>query len=263
MSNIERFNKDLENLIQLGDDLIISMEFECYPELLKQKLKGKYDEVKKSLKNFSNYYQTWYSESLVLITQILPDRINDFKKYYEKPKTRKFLSCGNYVIEDYLQNLVSKNGLGLVIVGPSAAVNNFKQQVNILKSVQKRFESSLFDIKQLTLADVFDSELASAKELNKKGFSRGAGAISGVVIEKHLAQVCKNHKITIRKKNPTISDLNDLLKKADIYETPTWRKIQHLGDLRNICDHNKSKEPQKEDVEELIEGVDRIIKTIF
>ncbi len=263
MSNIVNFKKDLEGLINLGDSLLISMEFECYPDFFKKKFKSKYEKIKKKLKIFKNYYQAWYSESLVLIVQLLPDRVNDFKKYYEKPKSRKKLEYGNYVIEDYLQNIVSKNRFGEVIVDPAAAINQFEQQLNILKSVQKRFESSLFDIKQLTLADVFDSELDSAKELNKKGFFRGAGAISGVVIEKHLSQVCKNHKVTLRKKNPSISDFNDSLKKAGIYQTPTWRKIQHLGDLRNLCDHNKTKEPKKEDVEELIEGVEKIIKTIF
>lgn len=92
---------------------------------------------------------------------------------------------------------------------------------------------------------------------------RGAGAIAGVVLEKHLAQVHFNHNLKISKKNPSISDLNDTLKTSEIYETPTWRKIQHLGDLRNLCDHNKSKEPTKEEVEELILGVEAIIKTIY
>lgn len=39
--------------------------------------------------------------------------------------------------------------------------------------------------------------------------------------------------------------------------------IQHLGDIRNLCDHNKDREPTKEEVEELINGIDQIIKTNF
>jgi hypothetical protein len=88
-----------------------------------------------------------------------------------------------------------------------------------------RFESSLFDIRQLVQADVFDSELA--------------GAIAGVVLEKHLAQVCRNHNVTVSKKHPTINDFNGLLKDNNVIETPQWRLIQHLADLRNLCDHNK------------------------
>lgn len=267
MKNLEKYKEDLENLITDGNSLHMSMQFECYPEefeeQVKPKLKKKYDDFVKKLKPFKDDYQTWYSESLVLLRQLLPDRINDFTKLYEKPKTRKEIKYGNYVIEDYLQNLTVTSGFGERKVGPEAAINQFEQQIAIIKSVKKRFESKLFDIKQLTQADIFDSELDAARELNKKGFVRGAGAIAGVVLEKHLAQVCENHKIVIRKKNPSISDFNDKLKTGEVIEIKDWRKIQHLGDIRNLCDHNKEKPPKKEDAEDLIDGVERLIKTLY
>lgn len=112
-------------------------------------------------------------------------------------------------------------------------------------------------------ADLFDSELEAAKELNKNKFSRGAGAIAGVVLEKHLTQVLLNHNLKITKSHPSISELNNILKSSEVYDTPTWRKIQYLGDIRNLCDHNKEKEPTKEEVAELISGVDAIVKTVY
>lgn len=268
MNNLNKFKKDLEELISEGNKLIISMQFECYPkqfeEHFKSNSKKSFDEFKKTRKTIKEYYQTWYSESLILINQLLPDRVTDFKKLYEKPKTRKSIEHSNYVIEDYLQGLVvTRSYNNEKIVGPESALNQLEQQVAIIKSIEKRFESSLFDIKQLTQAEIFDSELDAARELNKKGFIRGAGAIAGVVLEKHLAQVCVNHKIGITKKNPSISDFNDKLKLEEVIETKDWRKIQHLGDLRNLCDHNKDKEPHKEDVEDLIEGVERLIKNLY
>ncbi len=266
ISNLEKFKTDLKELLRSGDRLLLSLQFESYPEefekQLKPKLKAKYEDYVKKIEPFKLGYQIWYSEALVMIRQLMPDRVNDFIKYYEKPKTRKSVEYGNYVIEDCLQGLVVTS-YGERKVGPEAAVSQFEQQLLIVKSIEKRFESTLFDIAQLTQADIFDSELEAAKELNKKGFTRGAGAISGVVLEKHLAQVCSNHSIKNQKKNPSISDFNDKLKNSNVYETPTWRKIQHLGDLRNLCDHNKSQSPTKEDVNDLIEGVERIIKTIF
>ena len=54
-----------------------------------------------------------------------------------------------------------------------------------------------------------------------------------------------------------------MLKDNDVIDTPTWRFIQHLGDLRNLCDHNKDRVPKKEEVDDLIAGVVKIIKTIF
>ncbi|MFZ3382417.1 MAG: hypothetical protein WA144_00680 [Candidatus Methanoperedens sp.] len=269
ITNLEKYKKDLTELIANGDLLHMAMQADFLAEVchnsLKENLK---DEIKvaeyiKKLPSFQNDYQAWYSESLVLLKQLLPDRVSDFTKSYEKPKTeRKEITSENYVIEDALQGLSIKHGRELLF-GPEVAIPRFRQQLNIIKAINKRFESSLFDIRQLVQADLFDSELEAAKELNTKGFLRGAGAIAGVVLEKHLLQVCDNHRVKITKKDPSISDYNDKLKEAGTYETSTWRKIQHLGDLRNLCDHKKEKEPKTEDVDELIEGVDRIIKTTF
>ena len=139
----------------------------------------------------------------------------------------------------------------------------FNTQRSILSSVAKRFESSLFDIRQIVQADLFDSELEAGRELIKHGFPRGAGAIAGVVLEKHLAQVALNHNIPLRKKEPTISDLNDVLKNGGVFDVPTWRQIQRLGDIRNLCDHNKEREPTAEEVQELVDGVDKVTKTLF
>jgi hypothetical protein len=131
-----------------------------------------------------------------------------------------------------------------------------------MPTTRRRLESSLFDIRAIVQADLFDNELDAAEELNRKGFERGAGAIAGVVLENHLTTVIKQHKLALGK-NPTIADLNDLLKKHDIVDVPTWRFIQRLGDLRNLCDHKKSLNPTRENVSELIEGTKRTIKSIF
>lgn len=269
INNLEKYKKDLSTLIQLGELLHNSFQKECHPnefeEAYKKVLKGDYDKYIKKLPNFSQKYQEWYSESLTLIKQLMPDRVPDFIKLYEKPRTnRKEITHENYTIEDSLFGLrVTRGWEKELVVGPSAGIPRFTQQLYILKSLEKRFESSLFDIQQLVQADLFDSEIDASKELCKNGFFRAAGALTGVVLEKHLSQVCSNHGIQVLKKNPGIADYNDLLKNNSVYETATWRKIQLLGDLRNLCDHNKKKEPTHEDIDELITGTDKIIKTIF
>jgi len=138
-----------------------------------------------------------------------------------------------------------------------------EQQLNILRSAQQRFKSSLFDIRQLVSADLYDSEIEAARPLVKSKFLRAAGAMAGVVLEKHLTQVCENHAIKVMKKNPTIGDLNDLLKSADVIDTPRWRANQHLADIRNLCDHSKAKEPTEEQVHDLLDGVAKVLKTLF
>jgi hypothetical protein len=264
LSNLEKYKKDLETLVQNGDLLFMAIQNECFPEQFKKALGENAKDYIKSLPNFRTEYQTWYSESKVLIKQLLPDRLSDFERHYEKPKTRKDITSDNYRIEDYLQGLnVTRGWEKTKVVEPDSAIPQFQQQLAILKSVSQRFESSLFDIRQLVQADLFDSELEAARELIKHGFLRGAGAIAGVVLEKHLAQVADNHNIKTRKKHPTISDFNDLLKNGGVLDAPSWRQIQRLGDIRNLCDHNKDRDPTKEEVQELVDGVEKFTKTLF
>jgi len=269
ISNLDKYRKDLNNLIADGSQLLNAMVLDTNPDgymkSLEQlcKTKKARDEFTKKLPKFREEYQSWYSEAVVLIGLLLPARLMDFKKLFEKQKNRKKVSHENYSIEDYLQGFYITDGYGGRIVGPAAAVPMYQQQLSILKSVKRRFESSLFDIRQLVQADIFDSEIDAARELSKKGFVRGAGAVAGVIIENHLIQVCANHDIKIKKKNPGINDLAQLLKDGDVIETPQWRKIQHMADLRNLCDHKKKSEPSMDEINELIDGTQKLIKSLF
>lgn len=231
----------------------------------RQKELGLSDAEAKTLPIIQHEYQQWYSESLACVTQLLPAREQDFIGYYRPDKVRKDITYANYTMSDYLKGLTVTRTYGAQkdkVVGPDAAFHPLQQQVQIVKAARQRLDSSLFDIRSLVQADMFDNELDAAQELNKKGFERGAGALAGVVLEGHLLTVCEQHKITPNK-NPSISDLNDLLKKNDILDIANWRFVQHLGDLRNLCDHKKSNDPTKDQMNELIEGARKIIKTIF
>jgi hypothetical protein len=269
-SNLDRYKKDLDRLIDKGLDLSLAMQRECFPEETKKSLERIHGEktagILKALPNFRAEYQTWYSEAKALIKQLLPDRLADLVRHYEKPKSRKEFNSETYRIEDFLLGLSATRGQGInqeKIAVPGAAFPHFMQQLAILESVRARFDSSLFDIRLLVQADLFDSELDAAKELVNNKFTRAAGALAGVVLERHLGQVCDNHGTKIAKKTPTISDLNDALKNADVIDIPQWRFVQHLGDIRNLCDHCKTQEPTSEQVNDLIDGVLKITKTMF
>lgn len=250
LSNIEKYKKDIRKLTKSG-------------KIIFRKMKEN-----KNLAQLRQDYEIWYSECYAVIKIILPDRISDFSKMYYDDKKKEGLKT-------YFQytpsTIIKGDGIWDIDIGDRVippkeidiAKSVFDSQIGILKSCEKRFESSLFDVKQLLQADIFESELEASRELNKKGFTRGAGAVAGVVLEGHLTQVCSNHKIAVKKNNPTINDLNQLLKDNGIIETPTWRSIQHLGDLRNLCDHKKQKEPTKEEIEELIQGVEKLSKTLY
>lgn len=259
MTNLDKYKQDLDKLIEKGQRLQLGLLKELG---MLDKLENKKDVLEKYKPlGFKFNYEEWYTECLVVVEQLIPSRLEDFIKLYKNEK-RKEIDFLTYTISDHLLGLVTRRG-GEVKADGQAAFPKFQQQLSIVTSVRRRFESTLFDIQQLVLADIFDSELETARELMKKGFYRASGVICGVVIEKHLHQVCINHKLPISKKHPTISDFNDILKNSDVYDVITWRHIQRLGDVRNLCGHNKDREPTKDEVNELIDGTAKINKTIY
>lgn len=268
ISNLEKYKKDLESLAKRGDSLVLALSYEQdkpgFESALKKQLGDRTAAYLKGLPKFGGDYQGWYSEAKALIRQLLPDRIEDFARLYEKPKSRKEITYENYSIEDALQGLTVTRGYQKdKVVGPDAALPRIQQQVAIVEAAKARFESSLFDIRQLLQADLFDSEVDAASHLLKNKFARAAGALAGVVLEKHLGEVCTSHNVALRKKDPTISDLNDALKAVGAIDMAQWRFVQHLGDIRNLCDHSKTTEPTGEQVKDLLDGVAKATKTIF
>jgi hypothetical protein len=266
--NLERFKKDLERLIELGTYLELAMLLDLFgkekfeKQFFQNTSKEQAKQFMDKLPDFKSKYDEWYSEAVALIKQLLPDRLDDFRSFYEKPKGRKAVGVGSYVIQDFMQGLAVKRPIGDVIVDPSAALPQYQQQLAILRAAKRRFDSSLFEIRQIVQADLFDSEIEAARELLKSKFVRAAGAMAGVVLERHLKQVCDDHSVKVGKARPTIAVLNQALRDADVIDVPQWRFSQHLADIRNLCDHNKAREPTKEQVQDLIDGTARVLKTI-
>jgi hypothetical protein len=179
-TNLARFKQDLERLIELGGNLELAMQRlvdkKGFDALVRAKLpKEKVDPFLEALPQFHKTYEAWYSESLALLRQLLPDRVGNFVSFYEKPKGRKRIEYGNYVVQDFLQGLLVTFA-GETKVDSSAALPQYRQQLAILEAAQARFTSSLFEIRQIVQADLFDSEIDSARELLKHKFLRAAGA---------------------------------------------------------------------------------------
>jgi len=256
-SRYSKLEEELKELIKQGELLQISIALDL--KILNEKQTKEFKDIK--LPNIKDEYQKWYSLSLQVIKQILPDRLNDFILQYKNEK-RKKTDYETYTISDYLIGL--KRTIGYeTIVDRSAAFPKFETQLGILKSAGTRFKNTIFDISEVLQADIFDSEIEAAKELNKKGFIRASGAIGGVVLEKHLGKVCNHHGLKSKKNHPAISDYYQLLNENGTIDTAQWRFIQHLGDIRNLCDHPKEKEPSKDEIIDFLSGVEKVIKTVY
>lgn len=263
---IEGYKKDIERLVAKGDLLYLDMLFECKPDEMKARYEDEdeFEDARNKLPVFRDEYQSWYSEAKVIVKHLLPDRLEDFMKYYEKPKSRKSIDFESYRVDDYLQGLQVTSPWNVILADSSAAIPQFQQQLAIIKGLRKRFESSLYDIRLHLQAEMFDDELDAASYLLKNRFNRAAGAMAGVVLERHLKQVCINHDVKPpKKKHLTISDLNEVLKQENIIDTAYWRRIQLLGDIRNKCDHDKDVEPNESEVLELIDGTKKVTQTLF
>lgn len=227
----ERIGKELEVLVEQGSELIKELG-------------------EKGDARFRFEYQSWYTRALPVVKQLLPERLDEFTRLYEDKKT-------GYDITSYLTDSLPFK------TQADAAHMRFVQQYRILESAQTRLDDILANIHGLVQAEILDNELDAATELWKTGHIRSAGTLAGVVLERHLAKICSSKNLKSRKKKPSLADWNDMLKEANVYDTPTWRGIQRLADIRNLCAHPGDRDPTREEVDELIRGVERITKTIF
>jgi hypothetical protein len=264
----EQIKADLKRLSNQGVNLFNAMQVEQFPENMEthftQVLRKDYQAFLNTLPVFAQEYQIWYSAAQAVIRQFLPGRLQDFINLYEQPKGRKEIRPDNYVIEDYLKKVIITTGFDKkIIASPPDAIAVFQQQVNILNAVFDRLDNSLFEIRQVLQAELLDQELQVARQLAKGQFIRSAGALCGVILEKHFNELCHVHHIKVSKKNMLIKDYNELLKKHEVYAFETWRFIQYLGDLWDLSCRNKKEMPTSDEVNDLIDGTEKLIKTIF
>lgn len=220
------------------------------------------DFQKEKDKQFQYDYQRWYTRALKVVSSLAPDRLPEFRTYYEVDPKRKSLGYGTFVIQDFIKGVAPSSFHYPDFDSRKQTLVAFFNQITILKSLEERIDSVLSDIEGELYADLQDSEIAVAKQLLKVS-PRAAGALMGVVIEGHLQKVASRHEVKVAKKNPTIADLNDPLKAAGVLDTASWRKVSFLADLRNLCSHKKDVEPTKEQVEELIGGAEWLTKNVF
>ena len=238
----EILEKEINDLIENGEKLYLTFN---------------YDEFTR------NNYQVWFSKSNKIVELLLPERYQEFKEYYSTDK-----------IQSYLDKIKIKLFLSGFFYEEKEAEKKsiktlFSQQIAILKSCKEILNSKFNNIQYEMFIELNETELDTAKSLLKINL-RASGCIAGVVLEKYLKSLLNKYNPNHGKKDNELSlnVINELLKEK-AYDTKTFKNIQYLSDIRNLCDHDKkdsegkTKEPTKEDVETLIENTERIMKTIY
>ena len=261
MNYIKKVEEDLE-VLKLTSILIIKDILLRHGNIEKKNVTRVKRILKESKITFEGSYQEWYSQALEVIKHFLPSRLEEFTELYKSNSKNREVNAETYSIYDYLRGVNSNPAHPNHFDGFSIAGMRFNVQNGILQSAISSMNNSLFKIRKLIEVDLLDSEIAQTQELLKNGYLRASGVICGVVLEKHLKNVCITHELPLPK-NPTISTYNELLKNNEIVDITVWRHLALLGDLRNLCSHGNSKEPTKEQVSDLISGVQKIMKNVY
>ena len=134
--------------------------------------------------------------------------------------------------------------------------------VGVLQALKKDIEAGyLWKINELIHADIFSDFLEMARYLLKQGYKDSSAVLVGGVLEEHLRKLCIKHDISIeiRKGEDSefkkASQMNDDLKRKEIYGSLYHKNITAWLDLRNNASHGKYSEYSKEQVELMLAGV--------
>ncbi len=247
--------KEVKGLRETSRQILVDEAVAKRPEIAKENGLQKSD----STSHLSSRYQSWYTQCLRVIRAVAPERLEDFVNSYEYNKGKQDFAFTSYKIKHYLLDAVFP---GRSFQPFEAFVAQLNLQISILDGVIGVLDSKLSDITSELQYEVLEDELGTAASLAKAGHLRAAGAVSGVVLESHLKSVASAKQITLRKKAPSISDYNDALKELGTIDTPTWRFIQRLGDIRNLCVHSKDDDPTKDQVTDMINGTKKILADV-
>jgi len=112
-------------------------------------------------------------------------------------------------------------------------------------------------LEQRVRANVYDDFLVQAGELLKAGYHVAAIVLAGGVLEEHLGKLCAARSL-VWKGDGSISKYNDLLRDV-VYDQPAWRRIQQVGDLRNLAAHGKGADLKADDVVDAVKYISRAI----
>jgi hypothetical protein len=196
-------------------------------------------------RTFPTQYRQWYAcGKAILEVNHDYDSLNEFVQSYKSN-------------QKYLDSTYISEGEQIFIC------EMIERQMTIIEALPAYLEGRMYDLKLTIASTLMGDELKEARVLFDKGFIRAAGALSGVVLERHiklrfdtiLPAIKYGEKVT----------LGQLIQKAEahkLYDVVTIEKMKYLNAVRISCDHDKKSEPKEIEVHDLIEYTRRFIHYI-
>lgn len=162
-----------------------------------------------------------------------------------------FTSCFNLFSRVFGQDSEYYKGMKAQFADP-IKYPNVNQAFGVLLSAKEDYEKeSIFELRALIEAELFDDFLEQADYLLSAGYYQPAAVIAGSVLEDGLRKLCTREGIALSSK-PKLDSMNTELARAGIYSKLTQKKITALADIRNSAAHGKWSDFDKADVENLI-----------
>jgi hypothetical protein len=247
-SSLDELKAEGQKVLEIGSNLWVEEA---------KRLRAK-DTSAFALLTASHKYQEFYSKAYNIIKFSTPHQLQEFQALHNAPHKK---GVASHTVSDHF------SGMGPAIWDRDQAGNTallmFNRQLSILKAALTILDSAVWNISTELQGALFDNELATASELAKAGHLHAAGALAGVTLERHLDSICIAHKVSLKKTKPTLADYNEALKAAGVCDVIVWRRVQGLADIRNLCVHKGEREPTKDDVNDLISGVTKIVKSLL
>jgi len=156
----------------------------------------------------------------------------------------------------HLEELIPKDGVKNIQVA-----SQVYELVGLLQGSLTDLENGyLLGQEFLIAGEVFDSILEQAKNQFKNGNKDIAAMLARIVLEDSLKRMARSDNIDDNQKSSVI---NDNLKKIGKYPQAQWRSIQLWLDIGNAASHGKFDDYIKEDVINMIAGIERFLASDF
>jgi hypothetical protein len=165
------------------------------------------------------------------------------------------------VSSEYYRHLPTGGLKGLLHVAMSVPAS-ITASLGALVSLRSAVDAGLLiSLEDRLRASIHDDFLEQGRALLDAGYHVAAMVLIGGVLENHLRKLCNNRSLTWSGKG-SMSAYNDPLQASGVYDKPTWRRIQSIGDVRNDAAHGNGAKVKNEDVEDAHKYVGRFLADV-
>jgi hypothetical protein len=197
-------------------------------------------------------YELWYNSAHPLVQEYLPDRIEEFED--ANKKIRKCLEIDLKYLDNH-----DITGIGAL---KSKIASGTKLQISLVKSIPDRVETEQLKARRSVSSNIVTNEVEKAKELFDDGNIRASGVIAGVALERHLLTLCESSEKELDfGYMDGITSLAQELSNANEISDDEQRNLEYLAGIRNNCSHATDEEPERREVERLLNQSDEFIRS--